>query len=397
MNNRLSKGTCIFLIIIYLISSGIFCQEKKEELSSKRDKILKEIEYAAKLLDEASEKKSKNLEKLQLLDKKILKRSELIQLYEIQLSEINQKISDRESSIKLLESELRKQKRAYAGFILYSQKNYDNYTKSILLLASNNLSQFYLRKKYMEQLTQARREKIVIIKKLKSKIYSEIGLLENVQSEKQRSINALHKEYGLFAKEKLTREKQVKELAGEEKRLKELIEDKKKVEREIALKIEELIREETKKSTGSKLTPELQLISSDFEKNKGHMPWPTKQGAITEHFGEHYHPVIKDLLIRNSGIDIATSAGENVRAIFNGEVSKIFAIKGANYTVIVKHGSYYSVYHNLTDINVNVGDKLKTKDIIGKVSSGKSGESCIVHFELWKGLDKLDPEDWISK
>jgi septal ring factor EnvC (AmiA/AmiB activator) len=384
----------VFLFLCFV--SIIVAQDEKDELFTQRDKILKEIEYTSKLLDETAEKKSINIEKLNLLGKKILQRWELIRLYEIQISELNTKIADYELSISILEKELKKQRNAYAGFILYSYKNYDNYTKGILLLASNDLSQFYLRKKYMEQLTEARKEKILIILKLEDKINHELALLVKGQREKENALASLQREHGNLSKEKLAREKQVKELAGEEKRLKGLIDEKKKIEKEIANRIEELIRAETKKGSKLDLTPEQKLLSKDFEKNKGRLPWPTKNGVITEHFGEHNHPVIKDLIIRNSGIDIATGTDEAVRAIFDGEVSKIFAIKGANYTLIMKHGSYYSVYHNLYDVHVKVGDSIKTKDIIGKVSKNSSGDASVVHFELWKGLEKLDPEDWIS-
>jgi murein DD-endopeptidase MepM/ murein hydrolase activator NlpD len=386
----LSSLLALFLLIIACP------QEKKEELASQRELLLKEIDYTSKLLNETEEKKSVNIEKVQLLSKKILKRWELIRLYEIQINELNEKIYDRERSIKMLERELKTQKDAYAGFILYSYKNYDNYTKGLYLLASKDLNQLYLRKKYMEQLSLARKDKISLIKKLKLKIQSEINVLIKEKLQKEASLNAIQKEHAQLASEKISRERQIKALASEERRLKQLIEEKKRIEKEIATKIEELIKAEAKKGTKTKLTPEQVLISKDFEGNRGRLPWPIRQGVITEHFGEQNHPVIKDLVVRNSGIDIATNSGENARSIFDGEVSKIFAIKGANYTVIIKHGSYYSVYHNLYDVKVNVGDKVKTKDIIGKVSKNSSGDAGLVHFELWKGLEKLNPEDWIS-
>jgi len=126
------------------------------------------------------------------------------------------------------------------------------------------------------------------------------------------------------------------------------------------------------------------------------LPWPTEQGVITEHFGEHDHPVIKNIKVRNNGIDITTVSDSRARAIFTGDVSKVFTIKGANTTVIIRHGNYYTVYHNLKGVNVHPGDKVTTKQIIGKVYSDvKTGET-ILHFELWKEMEKQNPEEWLS-
>ena len=92
------------------------------------------------------------------------------------------------------------------------------------------------------------------------------------------------------------------------------------------------------------LTPEERLISNNFMENKGRLPWPTEKGVITEHFGVHQHPVLKGITINNNGVDIVTVPGAEARAIFDGVVSKVFAILGANYAVIIRHGNYLTVY-----------------------------------------------------
>lgn len=388
---------CVVLFFAIIFSANIISQTKKSQLSTKREKLLKEIEYTTKLLNSTTEKKGKTLQRIHLIDKKLAKRKEIIELYRMQLVGINGEIADKEERIKKLNQELDIQKKYYADFIYYAYKNQNNYNSTIFLLASNTLNQFYLRKKYLDQLREARLKKMVLVKTIAERINFEVKTLLKTKDEKSRSILAMENEKRELSSEKKEREKRVNELSNEEKSLKAEIAEKRRIEEEIAKRLEELIREEAKNNNFATLTPEQQLVSNNFESNKGRLPWPTKQGLITEKFGKHQHPVISSVQTFNSGVDITTIDNEYVRAIFNGAVSKIFSIKGANYTVIVRHGAYYSVYHNLTDIRVNVGDNIKTKDIIGRVSKRSSDGSSIVHLEIWKGLEKLNPEEWISK
>lgn len=386
-----------FSIFFIFWFSFIFSQGNKEDLNKQREKIKKEIEYASKLLETTTNRMGSNIEKVKFLDSRIQRRFELIASYDDEIRIIDLKINEKEESIKRFGAELEKQKKLYADFIYFSYKNIDEYSVAQILMASDNVNQFYLRKKYIEQLNTARKNKIILIDKLKKKIQSELILLMAEKKNKEAVIDKLKKEYNLLNNEKFTREKLIKDLRGEEKRLKEQIAEKKRVENEIANRLEELIREEAKKSSFAKLTPEQKLVSDEFEKNKGRLPWPTRQGIITEKYGEHKHPVIKDLIVRNDGIDISTPHKEPVRVVFNGEVSKIFAIKGANYTVIVKHGTYYTVYNNIENVNVNVGQKVSTKQELGYNCKSRTGENYAVHFQLYKGIERLNPEEWISK
>jgi murein hydrolase activator len=395
VNRKLFLGIVLFFVIIF--SLNIISQTKKSQLSTKREKLLKEIEYTTKLLNNTTQKKGKTLQRIHLIDRKLARRKEIIELYKVQLIAINSEISDKEDRIKKLNQELEVQKKFYADFIYYAYKNQNSYNSIIFLLASNTLNQFYLRKKYLDQLREARLKKMLLVEAIAERINLEVKTLLKTKNEKSQAILAMESEKRELATEKKEREKRVNELSLEEKSLRADIAEKKRIEEEIGRRLKDLIREETKNSNFATLTPEQQLVSTNFESNKGRLPWPTKQGLITEKFGKHRHPVISSVQTFNSGVDITTVDNDYVRAIFNGTVSKIFSIKGANYTVIVRHGTYYSVYHNLTDIKVNVGDNIKTKDIIGRVSKRPSDGSSIVHLEIWKGLVKLNPEDWISK
>lgn len=386
------------LIIVFFLLNVTIClgQVKKDDLYSKREKIRKEIQFTSKLLQSTSQKKGSTIQDLNLLKKKILNRRLIIDNYNNEIVKLNRNISDRQENVQKLESELEIQKQLYADFIRYSYKNYNHYTKAVYLLASKNLNQFYLRKKYLEQLESARREKILLITKLQTKISDEVDQLVKEKENKELAIQNIRSEKTKLDGEKKDRERIVKKLADEETKLREEIKRKENIEKEIAHKLEELIREEAKKSKYTKITPEQQLVSNRFALNKGKLPWPTRQGVITEKYGEHNHPVIKGVKVRNNGIDISTLEGEKVRCLFEGEVRRIFSIKGGSYGIIVKHGEYYTVYYNINNIKVNVGDKITTKETIGEVSKSVRSKNPIVHLEIWKGMQKLDPEMWIS-
>ena len=139
----------------------------------------------------------------------------------------------------------------------------------------------------------------------------------------------------------------VNSLASKEKQLKKELEDKRRIAKRIEGEIARLIEEERKKSIKSDMTPEQLLIGENFIDNKGLLPWPVEKGIITSHFGVQNHPVLKYVTEDNIGIEITSSGVTPVRAIFKGEVVRVFAIAGANMAIIIRHGKYMSVYQNI--------------------------------------------------
>ncbi|HKJ78248.1 MAG TPA: M23 family metallopeptidase, partial [Prolixibacteraceae bacterium] len=132
--------------------------------------------------------------------------------------------------------------------------------------------------------------------------------------------------------------------------------------------------------------------------NKRRLPWPTERGIITEHFGIHQHPVLPNVQIRNNGINISTESGARVRAVFNGEVTRVFGITGGNSAVIIRHGNYLTVYSNLSEVVVKKGDKISINQTIGTVYTDRDdGNKSILKFQIWRESQKLDPEDWIAR
>ena len=138
-------------------------------------------------------------------------------------------------------------------------------------------------------------------------------------------------------------------------------------------------------------------MGNDFKRNKGKLPWPVDKGIITTGFGDHEYPGLRGSSVKNNGIDINSAAGTEVRAVYKGEVTKVFAILGANYTVLIRHGEFLSVYQNLVNVRVKTGDKVLTKEAMGDAFSDEDNSISLVHFEIWQEKRILNPEEWLSK
>ena len=162
----------------------------------------------------------------------------------------------------------------------------------------------------------------------------------------------------------------------------------------------EPVREERVADTkgGYAMTKAEKRLSDDFASNKGRLPYPVSgRHTIVATFGEQQHQELKYVRTNNSGIDIQTSPGADARAVFNGEVTRVFVVPGYNNSVIVRHGNYLTVYSNLSQVYVKAGDKVSTRQAIGKIfTDTEDGNATILHFQLWKEKTKLNPAPWLD-
>jgi septal ring factor EnvC (AmiA/AmiB activator) len=148
------------------------------------------------------------------------------------------------------------------------------------------------------------------------------------------------------------------------------------------------------------LTPLEREVSNSFEVSKGRLPWPVEKGFIVERFGKNKHPVF-NIYTENYGIDIKTSRAANARSIFAGEVSSIISIPGTGTTVIINHGSFFTVYAKLSSVSVKKGARVSMKQSIGTVMTDEEGNTQI-NFQVWRiGANgssyKMNPEQWIAQ
>ena len=153
----------------------------------------------------------------------------------------------------------------------------------------------------------------------------------------------------------------------------------------------------TPKEKGMALTPAEKTLSANFVNNKGKLPWPVERGVISSSYGKHTSVVSDKVTVTNNGIDIATTENAQARAVFDGEVSSVTKLTGANTVVILRHGEYFTVYSNLENVTVKRGDKVKTKQNLGTVHTNKTEGKTELHFELLKEQSRQNPANWLSK
>jgi murein DD-endopeptidase MepM/ murein hydrolase activator NlpD len=143
------------------------------------------------------------------------------------------------------------------------------------------------------------------------------------------------------------------------------------------------------------LTPEGKIISDNFKANRGSLPWPVERGVISLGFGDQPHPVYKSLVVHNSGIDITTDANANVRAVFKGEVAQIQKI-GNKFAVLIKHGDYFTIYHNLSSVSVTEGENVSAKQSLGRVKTDSDGKA-VLRFMISQNASYVNPSPWLKR
>ena len=228
------------------------------------------------------------------------------------------------------------------------------------------------------------------------------------QVEQQRQIDKLNtKEKGLQTK----LSKQRTQLAQLNKKIDQVIAAEVEAARKRAeaerRKAEEAARRKGGKTTGGKssgstsstgkwLTSEERALNGSFEHNKGRLPVPiTGNYMLGERFGTYTVPGMNNVQLDNKGTNYIGKPGAKARAVFDGEVTAVFQFYGTK-GVLVRHGSYISVYCNLSSVIVSKGQKLKARDLIGTVATNEDGK-CVLHFQLRKETTKLNPESWIGR
>jgi murein hydrolase activator len=395
---RLRLKTRLLVSILALFCVTLAQSQTLNELKARKDKTKQEIEYINKLLNETGANTKATLNKLSMLNQKIELQNNLINDYSSQLSLLQKSIDDNLFVIEQLTNDLEKLRTQYSDMIKQAYRNRGNYSQLVFLLSSENFNQAYKRLLYIRQMARYRQKQSEQIEAIRTVLVSKTEELNTKKNEQLDVLNQQREETSKLGVEKQKQSNYNRELQKREKELKSNLREQQKIEERLQKEIERLIAQEVKKSKATATTPEEKLLSDNFEKNKGLFPWPTQTGIITDRFGEHSHPVMKNIIIKNDGIDITTNPGEKARSIFNGTVSRVFAIPGGNMAIILRHGEYITVYSNLKEVYVKQGDNVTTKQELGLIYSDTLDENkTILKFQIRKESLKEDPEEWITQ
>jgi len=374
-----------------------------DELQKKKQKAEKEIEYTTKLLNEVQKNQKLSLNRVQLLNKQIEQRNAVISTINDEISVYQQFIDNNNLAIRMMNADMKAIKKEYAELIRSAYRNRNAYDQILFLLSAENANQAYRRWLYMKRYTAYRESQAEIINAIQLALDQKSEKLEQQKLIKLQLVTNTKVEARQLSQEKTQKSSEIQKLQKEQQTLRKKLQQQREIEQRLENEIQKIIEEEARKSKaagtrGFSLTPEQKLVGESFVQNKKKLPWPVERGVITEHFGINQHPVLANVQTRNNGISIATEAGAKARAIFNGEVSRVFGITGGNTAVIIRHGKYLSVYSNLREVTVKKGDKVKTKQTIGTVYTDTDDDNkSILKFQIWLENQKLNPEDWIGR
>lgn len=386
-------------LLLFLSLNYVLYGQTKAELEERRNKTLEEINYVDNLLKTTSKEKTEGINSVKIIGRKLDLRESVIKGMREEIDLISDRIDLNNLAISIMEDDLVTLKNDYARTIVNSYRLKKGNPELIYILSAKDFNQGYKRLKYLQQVAKFRRRESEVILELKTQIETSKRRLENDLKRLSDLKSKEEQQKKLLEIEQDRKKQMVKSLTNREKQLQKELEEKKRIARRIEREIDRLVEEERKKTAKTETTPEQKLIGENFSENKGRLPWPVEKGVITSRFGAHPHPVFKYLTEDNIGIEITSSGKMNARSVFQGEVAKVFAISGANMTVIIRHGKYLSVYANISSVRVRAGDKVVAKQDLGDIYLDPgNGNNCVLKFMIFEtNMKYLDPEMWITK
>jgi septal ring factor EnvC (AmiA/AmiB activator) len=398
------------LILILIVGSSSFAQKDRAKLEQDKKKVEEEIEYTNKLLEQTRENRKNSLNEVVILNKKIGQREKLISTISSEVQSVDYQLTLAQDSINLLEKDLQSLKDEYAKMIYYAYKNKNLYDRLIFIFSSEDFNQAYQRLKYFEYYNEYRHQQALLIQIKQKRLEIKMEELDLIKGEKNRLLMTEQKQREQLTVEREEKNKSVQSLSKKEKELQKTLKEKEAAAKKLQNAIQEIIAEEIRlanerasktggvavKSGLFALTPEEKIISDNFLSNKTKLPWPVEKGIISSTFGEHPHPVLKNVKTRNNGIDLLTEPGSTARAVFGGVVTRVMNVPNNNNVVIIRHGEFLSVYSNLDKVSVKIGEKVSIKQQIGTVFTNKVDSKTELHFELWQSKTLLNPEEWLA-
>ena len=388
-------------ILVHFLFAFFVSGQSKEDLQLQKQKAYDDLKLTRDLMEKTSAKRSSSVKQLRLLQNGINARAGLISTMESELNLMDRSIQETEVNIEQLTSDNKKNKEEYARLIYFAYRNHTEYEKLMYILAGATISQSFQRYKYLKYISAYRVRKANEIDSLIVELGLQKDQLNLFRNEKLLALEEKELEQEKLIGQRSRRRSMVNDLKKKESELRKEISEKERIAKALESRIREIIEEEARKSNSANiyaaLTPEQELLGKDFRKNRGKLPWPVEQGIVTGTYGKNEVPGLRGSSVQNNGIDITSSPGTEVRAVFEGQVTKVFAILGANYTVLIRHGEFLSVYQNLVNVRVKTGDRVLTKEGLGEAFTDEKENVASVHFEVWQERTILNPEEWISK
>ena len=409
-------------LLFLLITSFAWSQpSQQEKLQQRKAQILKEIQEKEEQLQDVKSKEQTVASQLLLQTEKIQLKQKLISTTEKQTKLLNNDMYINQVNINRLKKELVILKEDYADMIVKSYKSRSEQSRAMFLLSSENFLQAYKRAQYMKQYASYRKTQG---EEIQVKSEQLVGYNEKIgaqKTEKQKLIQENEKEKQALEKEKQVQQEIAKSIKKDKKQITAEIKKRQQETRNIDKQIDKLLRAAiaaankktanaavkanpkttkaattaTETATKIVLTSEGQIIANNFKANKGKLPWPVEKGFVSLPYGDQPHPVYRSLVVHNSGVEITTDQGANARAVFGGEVISVMVLSPVNKAVMIQHGDYFTVYQNLSSVNVSKGDKVSIKENIGRIRTNGDSGKTVLKFTISQNTTYNNPSQWL--
>lgn len=450
----------LFLLIAtaLCLAAPLSAQSNKliKELEGKRGSLQQQIAETESLLKSTKKDVGSQLNSLTLLTGQIEERKRYISIMSNDVLLIENELNRLEEQLGILRRDLKEKRKRYDSSVQYLHKNKSIEEKLMFIFSAKSLEQTYRRLRYMqeyatyqriqgeeilrkqEQVNQKKRElqqvkasKTTLLKeretekvKLEGQEQSKrvlVADLQKVQKGLQQEINKKKREANQLnaridqliaeeiAKARKRAEEEARLAAQREAEARKKAEEENRTQQKEQSKRNRAAETETETITADSRTKSQPIepyttnkadreLSANFINNRGRLPMPIS-GAyiITSHYGAYAVEGLRNVKLDNKGIDIQGKPGAQARAIFDGKVAAVFQLNGL-FNILIRHGSYISVYCNLSSALVKSGDSVSTKQIIGDVfSDGSDNGRTVLHFQLRMEKEKLNPEPWLSR
>lgn len=390
-------GKAITILTFLLIFQISFGQDISKQ-NARKKKIEDEIAYIDKQLSNTKSAQRKSINALNLTQKQIENRREIIYTLDKEIRGYNSGISSKSNEIERLERRLDTLQLYHENLVYNAYKNRDSKTWFMYILASDNIGQGVRRWSYLKNLSNSVQQQALQITALQERLIKERSELQDMRIASISTQKAREAEYKKLSQEETKVMNTINSLKRQERKLRNDMNKKRKEVEKLNKEIERILAEAVKqqKKAGKAVAVDYEL-SAKFSDNKGKLPWPVAKGVVVEKFGQGYHPVFRTVKLPfNNGINISTDRNAKALCIFDGVVKQILVMPGYNQCVLVQHGEYFTFYCKLKQVNVQSGQSVRRGAIIGTIDEDDE-DSTILHFQLWKGTDKQNPEHWLAK
>lgn len=437
---------------ILFILTGCFCllftlsaQSNRliKDLELKRGALQKLITETESLLKNTKKDVGSQLNGLAALTGQIEERKRYIIAISNDVETVEREISVLERQLRKLQRDLKDKKKKYESSVQYLYKNKSIEEKLMFIFSAKNLGQTYRRLRYVREYATYQRLQGEEILKKQEQVTQKKKELQQVKAAKESMLKDREKEKAVLEAQEKEKRTLVANLQKKQKGLQAEINKKKREANKLNARIDKLIAEEIerarklaeaearkeaearrkanaagKKESGSSetgtpgtssgkkaapvevysMTKEDRELSGSFVNNRGKLPMPiTGAYIITSHYGQYAVEGLRNVKLDNKGIDIQGKPGAQARAIFDGKVAAVFQLNGL-FNVLVRHGNYISVYCNLSSATVKSGDSVTTKQSLGQIFSDATDNGrTVLHFQLRREKDKLNPEPWLNR